>query len=315
MAPLLACCARGTAPLIKSAALAMVSPMSDDRHKLNVEIEQVLSRLAAAKDRCLDRLSEADTKAAFVDPILGALGWDLRDVLSVSREYRHQSQDNPVDYALSIAGSPVLFVEAKALSRDLADYKWVTQTIAYANAAGVQWCVLTNGDDYQIYNAFAKAEAAKKLFRSIRISDSKNRGTVIDTLLLLSSKTLAEKRIDILWKEQFVDQRVRNAVTSLFRDIDDRLVRLIAKIADGLRAPEVRDSLRRCDLDLKRTASSCFHRFRRPDPLGRDSLQLSFSRSGPSLQHRKRASAERQAVLGQEWLDVLEISKPGDWGT
>ena len=228
--------------------------MVDDRQRVNSEIERVLSGLAAAKDRS-DRLSEADTKAAFIDPILGALGWDLRDVFSVSREYRHQTQDNPVDYALFVSGSPVLFVEAKSLNKDLADYKWISQTIAYCNAAGVQWCVLTNGDDYRIYNAFAKAEADRKLFRAFRISDSGSRGLAIDTLCLLSSKTLAEKRIDILWKEQFIDQRVRNAVSRLFLDLDGRLVRLIAKVADELRVTDVRDSLRRCDLDLKyRTA-------------------------------------------------------------
>ena len=90
------------------------------------EIERVLAQMDRARDRS-DRLSEADTKAAFIDPILSALGWDLRDVYTVSREYRHRTQDNPVDYALFVARSPVLFVEAKSLNKDLSDYKWISQ--------------------------------------------------------------------------------------------------------------------------------------------------------------------------------------------
>ena len=220
--------------------------MDNDGRSLRQEIERVLAHMDRARDRS-DRLSEADTKAAFIDPILSALGWDLRDVFSVSREYRHRPQDNPVDYALFVARSPVLFVEAKSLSKDLRDYKWVSQTIAYANAAGVEWCALTNGDEYRIYNAFAKAEAEKKLFRSFKLSERGDLGLAVETLLLLSSETLAEKRIDVLWREQFVDGKVRDAVTTLFREPDESLVRLIVKKTGELRPPEVRDSLRRWD--------------------------------------------------------------------
>ena len=217
--------------------------------RLREEIERVLAHMDRAGDRS-DRLSEADTKAAFIDPILSALGWDLRDIFSVSREYRHRPQDNPVDYALFVARSPVLFVEAKSLNKDLSDYKWISQTISYANAAG-EWCALTNGDEYRIYNAFAKAEADKKLFRRFKISDHGDRNLAIETLLLLSSETLAEKRIDVLWKEQFVDRKVRDAVTRLFSELDERLVSLIVKKTDELRPAEVRNSLRRCDFDLR----------------------------------------------------------------
>ena len=113
--------------------------------RLESEIARALKIMGHVRDRP-EGLNEADTKAAFIDPILSALGWELRDPFSASQQYRHKSQDNPVDYALFILRAPVLFVEAKALNRDLSDYKWISQTLAYANAAGVEWCVLTNGD-------------------------------------------------------------------------------------------------------------------------------------------------------------------------
>ena len=218
--------------------------------RLESEIARALEIMGHVRDRP-EGLNEADTKAAFIDPILSALGWELRDPFSVSQQYRHKSQDNPVDYALFILRVPVMFVEAKALNRDLSDYKWISQTLAYANAAGVEWCVLTNGDEYRIYNTFAKAEAEKKVFRRVRLSDRDGRPFCIDTLLLLSKQQMAEKQIDVLWKAHFVDRQVREAVSAIFREPDAALVRMIVKRTEDLQLGEVRDSLRRADLTVR----------------------------------------------------------------
>jgi predicted type IV restriction endonuclease len=224
--------------------------MTGQAKRLLAEITRVVEIMTRVRDRA-DALNEADTKAAFIDPILGVLGWEVRDPFTVSQQYRRRSQDNPVDYALLVMRSPVLFVEAKALNKDLSDYKWISQTLFYANAAGVEWCVLTNGDDYRIYNTFAKVEAEKKLFRRVKLSDREDRDLAIETLLLLSKETMAEKRIDVLWKAHFVDRRVREAIVSLFREPDAALVRLIVKRTQDLQPAEIRDSLRRGDLDLQ----------------------------------------------------------------
>jgi predicted type IV restriction endonuclease len=218
--------------------------------QLETEIARAVEIMGHVRDRP-EGLNEADTKAAFVDPILGALGWELRDPFSVSQQYRHKSQDNPVDYALFIHRAPVMFVEAKALNKDLSDYKWISQTLASANAAGVEWCALTNGDEYRIYNTFAKAEAEKKVFRRVRLSDREARGFCIDTLLLLSKQQMAEKQIDVLWKAHFIDRQVREAVSMIFREPDAALVRMIVKRTKDLQLGEVRDSLRRADLTVR----------------------------------------------------------------
>ena len=83
------------------------------------------------------RISEQDTKRILITPAVEALGWDILDIDAVRNEYRHNAADNPVDYALFLNRSPVLFVEAKPLGHGLDDRKWIVQTINYANAAGV----------------------------------------------------------------------------------------------------------------------------------------------------------------------------------
>lgn len=86
---------------------------------------------------------EEDTKRILITPTIEALGWD--HIGEIRNQYRHNRRDNPVDYALFLNRSPVLYVEAKPLGGSLDDRKWIVQTLNYANAAGVDWCVLTNG--------------------------------------------------------------------------------------------------------------------------------------------------------------------------
>jgi type I restriction enzyme R subunit len=113
--------------------------------RLEREIARALEIMGHVRDRP-EGLNEADTKAAFIDPILSALGWELRDPFSVSQQYRHKPQDNPVDYALFILRAPVMFVEAKALNRDLSDYKWISQKrLDEADTGSLDAEVLLNG--------------------------------------------------------------------------------------------------------------------------------------------------------------------------
>ena len=97
-----------------------------------------------------ESINEQNTKATLIAPLLRALGWDVEDLEEVHREYRHHPSDNPVDYALLDLRTPRLFVEAKALGRDLSDRKWANQIMGYAGVAGVEWVVLTDGNEYRI---------------------------------------------------------------------------------------------------------------------------------------------------------------------
>ena len=65
-----------------------------------------------------------------------------------------------MDYALLLLRTPRLFVEAKALGQNLDDRRWAHQIMGYATVAGVEWVVITDGDEYRIYNALAHVRIA-----------------------------------------------------------------------------------------------------------------------------------------------------------
>ena len=90
------------------------------RQTLTDVLPRLRNRIQKIRNR-KELVGEQNTKAALIDPLLSALGWDMEDIDEVSREYRRKPQDNPVDYALFMLRSPRLFVEAKGLEKDLSD--------------------------------------------------------------------------------------------------------------------------------------------------------------------------------------------------
>jgi predicted type IV restriction endonuclease len=199
-------------------------------------------------------IGEQNTKASLIEPILEALGWDIRDPDEVHREFRPTGKDSPVDYALKLFRKPRLFLEAKGLGEDLGDRKWIAQVLGYAVVAGVEWCVLTDGDCYRFYNAAAPVDADEKLFCSIRLSEAAQ-SKAIDTLELISRRNMEENLLDVLWSAHFVDRRVKASLQGMFESVDRSLVRLIHRKTLKLTPKEIADSLRRLDVRVELTTS------------------------------------------------------------
>jgi len=225
-----------------------------------LKLLQVRPGLASALDVVRKRIQlirgrkeivgEQNTKAALIDPILLALGWDLQEMDESRREYRRKPQDNPVDYALFLNRTESLFIEAKSLEKDLNDRKWISQNLSYATVVGVRWCVLTNGDEYRIYNSHAAVDVEQKLFRSVRISDVANVNYATDTLHLLSKEQMQGRLLDELWKVHFIDGNVSRSIEALLANEDSGLIRLLCKKTKGVTPSDVRASLKRAKIRI-----------------------------------------------------------------
>ena len=218
------------------------------RAALREALHKVRARIGDLRDHG-DRVSEQDTKAILIDPVLAALGWRLDELSDVRREYRAKPQDNPVDYALLVFGRPRLFVEAKALPTTL-DRKCASQVLGYASVVGVGWCLLTNGDEYRLYNSHAKVDVDEKLLRTFRLSDPAQAELCIETLELMAREEMGDIELDLLWKSQFVDRRVKATLEDLFGDESGALARLVRKHSNELTLGDVRESLRRAQIQV-----------------------------------------------------------------
>lgn len=264
--------------------------IGEQRQVLADTLKRVRERIADLRQQKRS-IGEQNTKGLLIEPVLSSLGWDLQSLDEFSREYRRNPQDNPVDYALFLVGAPCLFIEAKALDTDLSDHKWVTQTIAYAVTAGVEWCVLTNGDEYRLYNTHAPVDVEEKLFRKVQVSDPTTEPYTVDTLDLLSKGKMAEKLPSVLWKAHFVDRRVKTALEELVAGPDKGLIRLLNKRVDGLTRSEIQKSLQRAGVRVDFSVS--ISPTRRITPASVTRPELKWKIAGYRA-HRTRC--ERQAA-------------------
>ena len=225
--------------------------MTEDRRQELIKVlGKVRKTIRKIKSRN-EKIGEQNTKAKLINPILSALGWDLEELDEVRLEYRKKPKDNPVDYALFIMRTPRLFIEAKSLEAKLDDRKWVSQTLGYATVVGVEWCVLTNGDNYRIYNSHAAVDVDEKLFLDFYVSDKSQEKTISNNLDLLSKDKMGENLIDVMWKAHFIDRQLKMVVEKIIAGDDKRFIRLIQKDIKSLKPLEIRESLKRADIQFQ----------------------------------------------------------------
>ena len=134
--------------------------MQDAKDAIRRTLDEVKAFLA---QEAPPRLSEADTKAYFVEPIIKALGWE--GIGSVAREYYVRNSQEFIDYVLKGPNGVLMAIETKSLQADLSD-KHAAQLVQYCAVDGIEWAALTNGRELQFFNAFLKHDlAAKRVLR------------------------------------------------------------------------------------------------------------------------------------------------------
>ena len=125
--------------------------------------------------------NETRTRMALVDPLLQALGWDVSDPAVVTPEYRVTG--GLADYALlRSAEQPAATVEAKKLGERLASHQM--QMLNYANASGIDFAALTDGDHWELYDVFRRGTLEDRRILGVSISRDSVHEVALKLLLL-----------------------------------------------------------------------------------------------------------------------------------
>ncbi len=213
------------------------------------DIKKAIGSLQAKLERHRrSGLKEIPTRTIFIDPLLEALGWDVRDPDEVELEYP-TIDGKSVDYALKINRKPVLLLEAKPLNDTLDNVKDITQVVGYAANDGIEWCVLSNGIRYKVYRSSERAAAPEKLLFEVSLDPRDSQGLsleqVASRLTRLSRDSQAEGILDQLGEEIFTNEKVRKALDRLFADPSGPFLRTIKKaLADETISPkQIRQAL------------------------------------------------------------------------
>jgi len=107
--------------------------------------------------------SEADVRAGYIDLLFGALGWNVYNNPGGLTSYRREGYIRGagiVDVGLEIAGQPAIMLEAKKLGALARSNERVgdrtleeKQLFRYARAKKIPYCILTNFERLQVFNA------------------------------------------------------------------------------------------------------------------------------------------------------------------
>lgn len=217
-------------------------------------MKAIISRIEELRLK-LDRhrkegLKEYPTRTIFIDPLLQALGWDVRDPDEIQLEYP-TIDGKSVDYASKINRKPVLFIEAKPLNDPLTDVKAITQVVGYAANAGVEWCILTNGVNYKVYHSTEKASAPEKLLFEVSFDPKETEGMTLQQIAeqfaRFSRDAMAQGVLDEIGEQIFTTGKVRKALDKLFMDPPTNIIRIIRSAIgdDSIKPVQVKAALRR----------------------------------------------------------------------
>ncbi len=114
--------------------------------------------------------NEAQVKQTIILPVLRCLGWDDTDPLEVFPEWPVDSRF--VDYALTVSGQPIVFIEAKRVGA--ISLKAESQVFAYAAHKGIPILVLTDGRIWDLYLSMAAGSPSERKFCHIDLTDDES---------------------------------------------------------------------------------------------------------------------------------------------
>ena len=113
---------------------------------------------------------EMRTRVSLIDPLLCALGWDVSDPRIVTLKYPIDTIR--ADYALLREdGKPAAILETKKLGSELSNNHRM-QMLNYANLRGIAYAGLSNGNTWELYDVFTKADLKDRKILDLSIEQS-----------------------------------------------------------------------------------------------------------------------------------------------
>ena len=203
--------------------------------------------LGIAKDR---DLNESDTVSIITDILAEVFGYDK--YLEVTSELAIRG--TYCDIAIKLGDKFQYLIECKAIGTDLKEAH-LRQAIGYGANKGIQWIILTNGLDWQIYRLRFEQPIAWDLVARFDVSSVSLKNERDMEKLIIVTKEGVEKgaREDLYEKTQCVNRFVAGALI-LSDAVVSVLKREFRKLADGINVEDaevvslLRDGVLRRDL-------------------------------------------------------------------
>lgn len=162
------------------------------------QTQELYKKLQAYNKQYLRRqykdLDESATRLMINSLLKDVLGYT--ELEEIKTEYRIRGEY--ADYIIQVKRKKQFVVEVKSISLDLSE-KHLRQSISYAANEGIDWIILTNGKQIELYRViFGKPITTKKVF-DFDLSQSKDLKSMVDFMWFLTKRSVVKDEINDFW--------------------------------------------------------------------------------------------------------------------
>ena len=165
---------------------------ADARERAKVGIKRFAKPLA---DFIARDVNEADTRFLVTDFLCEALGYDKFSDLTAE----FSTKGEFADYGLRVEKQLVALIEVKRVTTKLAE-RHLRQVEQYGANEGVEWLMLTNGAQWQVYHLEAALPLTVELVFEVDLLGPETPAKKVDRLFAITREGMKHKVIDEVWK-------------------------------------------------------------------------------------------------------------------
>lgn len=166
---------------------------AETREQLRVAIRKFTKPLG---DLLARDANEGDTRLLVTDFLREGFGYDTYEDLTTEYAVRGEF----ADYGVRIDGELIAFIEVKRVKTKLTA-KQLRQVEMYAVNEGVEWAILTNGGNWQVFHLGDRVPIEIDLALDVDLTDeNKSLGQKTDELFYLTRESLKRGQINELWQ-------------------------------------------------------------------------------------------------------------------
>jgi hypothetical protein len=199
--------------------------------RISSQLKKYQGILADARSR---DVSESDTVVIIVDMLAEILGY--KKYVEITTE--HSVRGTYVDLAVKVGNDVRFLIEAKAIGTTLKE-NHIKQAIDYGANNGIEWILLTNGINWQVYKVHFKQPIDKSLvFEFDALAVSPKSDQLIECLGNLTREGFEQSSMTTFYQQRQITSKFSVAALLLSEPILDKLRREIRRLSPGCKIEE-----------------------------------------------------------------------------
>jgi len=175
---------------------------TDSRLAIGNTIASILDDVKKAAENGIT-LTESMTETIVIDRMLAALGYA---VWEYQKQGTAEGIGNIPDYTILPKTPQQWFLEVKRWQLPLTE-KEANQTVGYAFSQGSRWAILTNGDEWRIYDAHCKEHLTQKCIFTLKSLSSPD---AVEMFSLLMKEAMKQDLLAASHRARLLAEAVRN---------------------------------------------------------------------------------------------------------